>query len=87
MSFSYRGSRWWLEGGHILHATLQDNSGYYKDSFIDLNLYIGNYDGNYFLLPLLLWWLITTWVTQKRKKQDTSGGVEGTTHSLVGISD
>ena len=45
MSFSRGSSRWWLEDGHILHARLQDYSGYFCDSSIDLNLYIGNNDG------------------------------------------
>ncbi|KAL6821673.1 Cyanovirin-N [Trichoderma sp. SZMC 28015] len=45
MSFSASAQNFWLEGGHILVATVADEEGNWNDSRIDLNDFIGNEDG------------------------------------------
>ncbi|KAL7944069.1 Cyanovirin-N [Trichoderma barbatum] len=45
MSFSASAQNIWLENGHRLRASLQDEEGNWRDSEIDLNDFIGNEDG------------------------------------------
>ena len=45
MSFSASAQNFYLEDGHILRATVQDEGGNWQESAIDLDEFIGNEDG------------------------------------------